>query len=254
MRRNHKGSVRKLRWKVDAICANDSSHRSKLHGHVRQLVGDQFPVSRRETLSPRARFTDSKGFLPARVRSAGRRGIPKPVECRAVDALRRLGSEVGVRRQAGRRGGGDSLLLLDFPSFVCVGGLFVCGVSLQQESAAIAHLGERGMHAEVPDGGGQKVYSGTQKWAEVVSLKSPMGQVAAGRARSNAALINIEKKLVIGANVDDEMGRRVFEGEEFAKVEDGCIANWCIRASDPRSGPAGNVRGVFGGGHGQADD
>src|SRR5690242_2778661 len=101
------------------------------------------------------------------------------------------------------------------------------------------------MHTEVPDGGGQNVISGTQKRGQVVGFKSPMGQVAAGRARRDAMLINVEEKLVIGADMHNEMGWRVFESEEFAKVENGCVAHRRIRASDPRCGPAKEVRGGF---------
>src|SRR6267154_672741 len=45
---NEKGMVRELRGRVDASCANDSSHGSNLHSHLRQCVGNEFPFGRRK--------------------------------------------------------------------------------------------------------------------------------------------------------------------------------------------------------------
>src|SRR6266403_3292343 len=68
-----------------------------------------------------------------------------------------------------------------------------------------------------------------------------MRQVATGRAGSDAMLIDVEKKLVVGADAHDEMHRGSFESEEFAKVENVGIADRHVRTSDPMSCPSGEV-------------
>jgi len=127
--------------------------------------------------------------------------------------------------------------LFRFPRFVGISRLFRGGVTLQQKTRAIAHLGDCGMLTEIPYGGGQNIGPNVKKWGEIVSLKSPMGQIAARRTQPHALLIYMQQKLTVPANVRDEMRRNGFEGEEFAKVEDACITHGRIGASNPRCGP-----------------
>jgi hypothetical protein len=98
------------------------------------------------------------------------------------------------------------------------------------------------MLTEVPYGGGQNIGPNVKKWGEIVSLKSPMRQIAPRRTQSHALLIHMQQKLTVRTNAHKELHRNGLEGEQFAKVEDGGITHGRIGASNPRCGPFERVR------------
>jgi len=160
-----------------------------------------------------------------------------------------------MRRQTGSRRNCNSLLWFCFPAVVRIGDLLAATIALQNESGAIAHLGYRGVHAEVPDRGGQKICSRAQIWPQVVRFESPMRQVGSSRAAPDALLIDVKKKLIIRTDAHNKMRGRAFEFEKLSKVEDGRIAHRRIGASNPVRSPLWEVwsglRGSYSRAHSQ---
>src|SRR5277367_1153475 len=76
-----------------------------------------------------------------------------------------------------------------------------------------------------------------QKWGKVVSFKPPMGQVAAGRASSYTFLIHIKQKLIVGADMHDEVLRRLLQFHDLAEMKHERIALRPVRTSNPLRRP-----------------
>ncbi len=191
-------------------------------------------------LADRVRVPAAQGArgLPA----LGRRAVlvPVPVPARAVaplagtgrvvEAARAQGGHaVGVRRVAGIERG--------LPRLAGVERRGRLVVALEQEAGAAAHLRHRRERPEVPDRRRDPVVARAEKRREVVGFESPVQDVRACRARSDAAAVDVEQVAVVGAHVHDEPFWNRGEPDRPAEVEDARVLLGPLAGGDPRRGP-----------------
>src|SRR5262245_25084686 len=89
------------------------------------------------------------------------------------------------------------------------------------------------MLGKIPDRCGDHIGASVKKRSEVVGFVSPMGQIALARPVPNPLLIHLQKKCVVGADVNDEMCRYRGEIKNPAKMYDGWRLARQIRRCDP---------------------
>ena len=73
---------------------------------------------------------------------------------------------------------------------------------MDKESDAIAHLPDSRVGAEIPNRCCQSISSILQQWSEIVSLISPVRQIAVARATAHPLLVYIKNELVIRGHID----------------------------------------------------
>ena len=78
--------------------------------------------------------------------------------------------------------------------------------------------------------------AGVEGGREIVGLVAPVLDVADGGALADALAVDEEQELVVGGDVDEEVGGDGGEVEIFAEAEDGGIVAGGVGGGDPLGG------------------
>lgn len=128
-------------------------------------------------------------------------------------------------------------LLANLPLIARVHGLHL-RVALHKKARAVAHLGDRRHFAEIPYGGSENISPGLEIRSEVDGFEAPVEQVPAGRAFGRVFAVHVQKRSIIGGDVNPEMSRHVRERQLAAEIEDARGSGWSCGARDPIGGPS----------------
>ena len=181
---------------IDSISSRNSSGDYLGVLHLWQRIGYKLPIvgsigrafwrrsAKRDRLRPRLIFGNAR---------TGR--CPRPIESRAIQPLSRSGRVVLVSYL--RFDSRNCLFLLHFPSRVCIGHTLGGGFAMHKKSDTLAHLPNRSVCSKIPHRGDQNVVSRVQQRTEVISLISPVCQVAVTRPTACPLLVYIENEFVI---------------------------------------------------------
>jgi hypothetical protein len=108
----------------------------------------------------------------------------------------------------------------DLPVLASIHRSLHLGISLHQESGAIAHLGYGSQFGEVPDNGSEHVLSLLKQWGEIDSLEAPVEEISTRRALSGVLAVDTQEKSIVRTYMDPEMRRNGGKGDLPPEVED----------------------------------
>ena len=214
--------------------------------HLREGVGDEEPGVGLGVDAAGDGGAEGDGRLPGGCgrRASLPRGLcgfgcgPVPAEGAAVETFAGGGDVVCVAHAGGFAEEAEAGVLAGEPGGVGGGGFFGGGVGVEDEAEVRGDLADGGEVAEVPDGGGEGVVPGVEGGSEIVGLVAPVLDVADGGALADALTVDEEQELVIGGDVDEEMGGGGGEVEIFAEAEDGGVVAGGVGGGDPMGGEA----------------
>src|ERR1700739_92907 len=146
-------------------------------------------------------------------------GVPIPVVFGGVDLFAGACGHVGLEGHGGAVERAVAGFHFNQPAFRGIDAGWAGRFAFNNERGAVAHLRERGINAEVPDGRGDQIGAGLEKGRQVEALVAPVGKVAASGTVADAAAVHVKDEAIIGADADDGGGRNGLQVECAPKME-----------------------------------
>ena len=103
-------------------------------------------------------------------------------------------------------------------------------------------MGDGSVDAEVPDGGGDEVFTWPEQGSEVKELVAPMSEVAARGAVADTMAVDVKDEAVVGADADDIGGGNGGQFEGVTKMENDGVAQRGGGVGDPGGVPLARGR------------
>src|SRR5207245_576913 len=160
-------------------------------------------------------------------------GVPGPVKNSSVDLFDGVGGKISVQFAHVYGAYLKARLFFGQPRVVGIGRLFELTLTSNEKSGAIADLCDGRKRSQIPNRGRKNIFSGVEKWREIVNFVSPMSQISARWAGTNALLVHHQQEAIVGRYVEEKMLGNFFQLDFLAEMKHGHFARRRAGRGDP---------------------